>query len=92
MQNNFKSIFINKSIDISNKTYTWENSYIKFLDNFKMDAFGEGNYKIIDKQQIIANFGGRIHYISFNIDYTEFSSTRKDDLLIVNGKLIDCTL
>ena len=79
--NNFKSII--------DKTYSWENSCIKFLDNFKMDAFGEGNYQIINTQNIIATFGGRIHYISFNIDYTEFSSTRKDDLQIVNGKLIN---
>jgi FkbM family methyltransferase len=78
--------------EIKYKTYSWENSYIKFLDNFKMDAFGEGNYNIIDKQNIIANFGGRIHNISFNIDYTEFSSTRKDDLQIVNGKIINYTL
>ena len=84
---------INKFITIidilKNKRYSWETSYIKFLDNFKMDAFGEGNYKIIDKQNIIAIFGGRIHNISFNIDYTEFISTRKDDLQIVNGKLIN---
>jgi hypothetical protein len=53
-----------------------------------MDAFGEGNYKFIDKQNIIANFGGREHSIKFNIDYTEFSSTRKDDLQIVNEKVI----
>jgi lipopolysaccharide biosynthesis glycosyltransferase len=83
--NNFVSI-IDKII---NKTYSWEYSCIKFLDNFKMDAFGEGNYEIIDKQNIIATFGGRIHNISFNNDYTEFSSTRKDDLQIVNGKLIN---
>ena len=75
-----------------NKSYTWENSYIRFLDNFKMDAFGEGNYKIIDKQNIIATFGGRIHNISFNIDYSEFTSIRKDDLQIVNGKVINYTL
>ena len=35
-----------------------------------MDAFGKGNYKIIDKQNIIATFGSHIHNISFNIDYT----------------------
>ena len=68
-----------------------ENSYIKFLDNFKMDAFGKGDYKIIDEQNIIANFGDRIHNISFNIDYTEFSSIRKDDLQIINGKQIILT-
>lgn len=80
---------INVYVSIIDKTYSWENSCIKFLDNFKMDAFGEGNYQIINTQNIIATFGGRIHYISFNIDYTEFSSTRKDDLQIVNGKLIN---
>jgi predicted O-methyltransferase YrrM len=84
---------INKIVDkIINNTYTWENSQIKFLDNYKMDAFGEGNYKIIDKQNIISNFGGREHRIKFNIDYTEFSSTRIDDLQIVNGKVINYTL
>jgi len=71
---------------LENKKYSWGNSYIKFLDNFKMDAFGGGDYKVIDKQNIIANFGFRIHNISFNNDYTEFTSTRKDDLQIVNGK------
>jgi lipopolysaccharide biosynthesis glycosyltransferase len=76
--------FIN---NLKNKTYTWGDSYIKFLDNFKMDAFGEGHYSFINKQNIIANFGGREHNIIFNDDYTSFTSTRKDDLLIVNGKL-----
>ena len=52
----------------------------KCLENFKMIDFGEGNYKIIDKRNIIANFGGRIHNIILNIDYTEFLSIRKDDL------------
>jgi lipopolysaccharide biosynthesis glycosyltransferase len=84
--------FKNKTYSFINKTYSWENSYIKFIDNFKMDAFGEGNYKIIDKQNIIANFGGRIHNICFNIDYTEFSSIRKDDLQTLNGKIIDSIL
>ena len=88
-----KTIHIDNDIwcssKIVNNTYTWENSQIKFLDNYKMDAFGEGNYKIINKQNIIANFGGREHSIKFNIDYTEFSSTRIDDLQIVNGKVIN---
>ena len=80
---------INKFIyNLENKTYSWEKSYIKFLDNFKMDAFGEGNYQFIDKQNIIALFGGREHNINFNDDYTCFSSTRKDDLQIVTGKII----
>ncbi len=53
-----------------------------------MDAFGEGMYKIIDKQNIIATFGGRVHKISFNDDYTEFSAIRKGDLRILKGKAI----
>jgi hypothetical protein len=84
--------FVNIIDKIINKTYSWENSYIRFLDNFKMNAFGEGYYKIIDKQNIIANFGGRIHNICFNNDYTQFTSSRKDDLQIVNGKVINYTL
>jgi len=80
---------VNKIYKIINKTYSWGNSYIKFLDNFKMDAFGQGNYKIIDEKNIIANFGGRTHNISFNTGYTEFSSVRKDDSQIVNGNLIN---
>jgi O-methyltransferase len=80
---------INNKVEnkIVNNTYTWENSYIKFLDNFKMHAFGEGYYKFIDKQNIIANFGGRNHNIKFNDDYTNFLSTRNDDLQIVVGIL-----
>jgi hypothetical protein len=81
------SIVHGKLINLTNKTYTWEASYIKFLDHFKMDAFGEGYYSFINKQNIIAKFGGREHNIIFNDDYTSFTSTRKDDLQIVNGKL-----
>ena len=75
-------------LSLENKTYSWGDSYIKFLDNLKMDAFGQGNYQIINAQNIIAIFGGKIHDISFNDDYTEFSSTRKDDLQIVKGKIL----
>lgn len=72
---------------LENKTYSWETAYIKFLDNFKMNAFGEGYYKFLDKQNIIAYFGGREHNITFNDDYTEFLSVRKDDLQVITGKL-----
>jgi predicted oxidoreductase/ectoine hydroxylase-related dioxygenase (phytanoyl-CoA dioxygenase family) len=74
--------------EIIYKTYTWENSYIKFLDNFKMDAFGEGKYEVIDDNNIIAIFGGRIHNILFNENYTMFSSIREDDLQAVFGSII----
>jgi len=79
---------VNKFVNnITNKTYSWEKSYIKFLDNFKMDAFGEGFYTCIDNTRIIAIFGGREHLIKFNEDYTYFTSIRTGDLQIVNGKL-----
>jgi hypothetical protein len=53
-----------------------------------MDAFGKGYYEFIDKYNIIANFGGRIHNIVFNKNYTTFKSTRKDDSQIVIGEII----
>ena len=49
----------------------------------------EGFYEFIDKNNIIAKFGGREHIITFNDNYTSFSSTRKDDLEIVIGKIIE---
>jgi O-methyltransferase len=79
--------FINKN-NFENKTYTWCNSSISFLDNYKMNAFGEGFYEIINNYNIIANFGGRKHNIVFNDDYSSFTSTRLDDLQIIIGKII----
>jgi hypothetical protein len=73
---------------LEDKKYNWGDTRIKFLKNNKMEAFGDGNYEIIDDFNIIANFGGREHNIKFNNDYTEFTSIRKDDLCIVNGKLL----
>ena len=88
VQKNYKQIFNEGANHLLNKTYTWENSYIKFIDNFKMDAFGEGRYEFINTYDIIANFGGRIHYIQFDNNYTSFLSKRYDDSEIIIGKLI----
>jgi len=76
--------------NIVNKSYNWENSYVTFLDNFKMDAFGEGQYKIMDKQTVVVFFGGREHTITFNDNYTSFTSIR-DDYEIVTGKSLKTT-
>lgn len=84
-------IIENKIDDINyiiKKKYEWEESYIKFLDYVRMDAFGRGYYKVIDNYNIIANFGKREHNIRFNDDYTEFISIRKGDLCIVFGKIL----
>ena len=82
---------INKVIinNLENKTYTWGDSSISFLENFKMDAFGKGYYKFIDEQNIIAYFGCREHDIKFNSSYTSFVSTRRGNLSIVTGNLKD---
>ena len=74
--------------EIQNKSYSWENSFITFLDNCEMYAFGKGHYIIINKHNIIAFFGGKIHDIFFYDDYTSFISTRHNDLIIVKGKLL----
>ena len=42
-----------------------------------MDAFGKGNYVIVDKQNIIARFGNKTHVIKF---------IREGDSQVVNGK------
>ena len=73
---------------IKYKKFTWELSSITFLDNDKMEAFGSGEYEYIDKTRIKAFFGGRVHIIEFNSDYTNFKSTREGDLQIVEGWII----
>jgi FkbM family methyltransferase len=72
-----------------NNKYSWgEESYITFLDNNIMDAFGKGTYRIIDNHNIIAYFGSRTHNIKFNDNFTEFISIRQDDSCVINGKVI----
>jgi FkbM family methyltransferase len=100
LKNNFKRVLTNMTIhgwgdalyivnnNFINNKYSWgEDSYIKFLENNIMDAFGVGNYKLIDNHNITAYFGGKEHNIQFNNNYTNFISIRKDDLCIVKGKL-----
>jgi len=80
--------YVQFKMNIENKTYSWENSTIQFLTDFEMNAFGKGEYKITDERKIVATFGGKIHDISFNEDFTNFLSIRKDDLYCVNGQLL----
>ena len=68
-----------------NKKYAWENSKIEFLENGKMNAFGEGTYEFIDKYLVKCNFGSRDHLLKFNEDYSTFISIRKTDFEIVHG-------
>ena len=73
---------------LDNKTYSWNTSNISFLPNFKMKAFGNGNYKHINDFKVEATFGGQVHLLTFNKNYTNFNSVRKSDNENVNGKLI----
>jgi hypothetical protein len=73
---------------LDNKKYSWENSFITFLEDGEMNAFGKGLFIQEETYRFQANFGGRIHSLVFNSDYTEFISTRKDDGQIVKGVIV----
>ncbi len=81
MQNSFTDLLVNNK-------YSWGSGVITFLENGKMDAFGIGAYSYLDKNIINAKFGGRVHKISFNEDYTKYTSIRHYDNEIVKGVLI----
>jgi len=66
--------------------YTWGYNYIVFLKNGKMNAFGNGQYKIIDKFVVTATFGKKTHVITFNADYSTFTSVRGCDNEVMIGK------
>ena len=74
--------------NIENKTYQWENSTITFLEKCKMNAFGDGYYSYINEHTIEAHFGSRIHTITFDENYENFTSIRDRDSLKINGKLM----
>jgi hypothetical protein len=75
--NNIKNN-IKNNINIINKSYSWDDTSITFLENNKMNALGDGQYvevnKIFGFHFVIADFGSRKYTIIFNGDYTEFTS------------------
>ena len=87
--NNNQCVAINTELNdynyLSNKKYLWGNSNIEFLENGKMNAFGVGEYRFIDKYLIKCDFGGREHLLKFNENYSRFFSVRKDDFEVVVG-------
>ena len=75
-----------------NTKYSWGNNNIhtiKFLENGEMDAFGKGNYDLSEPQVVQANFGSEKHKLTFNEDYTEFTSIREKDGEVIKGTLIE---
>jgi uncharacterized Fe-S cluster protein YjdI len=71
-----------------NKKYMWGTGIIHFLENGVMDAFGNGIYSYLDKHKINACFGGREHEITFNENYSEYTSIRKHDNECIKGNII----
>jgi len=68
-----------------NKTYTWNNSIIEFLENYKINAIGSGRYSFIDKYLVKCDLDGKEHLLKFNRDYSRFISVRKDDFEVLVG-------
>ena len=52
-----------------------------------MDAFGKGNYYFLQPQVVQANFGNESHTLTFNKDYTEFTSIREKDSETIKGNI-----
>lgn len=72
-------------VHLVNKKYKWQDSNIEFLENGKMNAFGEGKYTFIDKMFAKCDFGNREHLLKFEDNYSRFISIRKDDFEVVTG-------
>jgi lipopolysaccharide biosynthesis glycosyltransferase len=75
--------------NLCNKTYTWRESYITFLKNGKMNAFGVGSCSYVEKNTFIAYCGGRYHTLTFTDDFSEFVSIRQGDNERIVGKLYE---
>ena len=73
---------------LQGKTYTWEFNTITFLDDGKLEAFGQGTYKQLSSHIFQADFALRAHILIFTEDYSKFTSVRKDDNEIVRGQFI----
>jgi hypothetical protein len=72
-----------------NRTYSWQNSSITFLENGRMNAFGEGKYMKTGDYTIRAFFCGRMHTITFDNEYKTFNSVRGYDNHLVTGSYVD---
>ena len=70
---------------LERKVFSWNNYTIEFLENGKMDAFGDGYYEFKDTYIIVTWFGNEECCIVFNNDYTHFTSIRKRDNDVVKG-------
>ena len=83
-----KGRLINQISELENTNYSWNEHVISFLEGNKIDAFGNGTYNYISNHEIKAEFGSEEHILTFNEDYTEFTSKRVRDNEIIKGRLI----
>lgn len=67
------------------KKYVWGSSQIEFLEKDKMNAFGPGKYKFIDKYLVQCDFGRREHLLRFDENYSTFFSVRRNDFEVRSG-------
>ena len=74
---------------IENKIYSWQDYTIKFLENGQINAFRNGNYIFLQQNVVQVDFGLEKHKLTFNEDYTKFTSVRESDGEIIKGELID---
>ena len=69
---------VKNNINIINKSYSWEDTSITFLENNKMNALGDGQYvelnTIFGFHFVLTDFGSTKYTLIFNDDYTEFTS------------------
>jgi hypothetical protein len=74
--------------NLGNRTYTWKNLYITFLEKGKMNAFGIGNYTHIKNREFLTDFGGNQYRFIFNEDYTRFAASEIDGNESIEGVLV----
>jgi hypothetical protein len=74
--------------NLGNRTYTWKNLYITFLEKGKMNAFGIGNYSHIKNREFLTDFGGNQYKFIFNQDYTLFNASEIDANENTEGVLV----
>ena len=70
---------------LNNKSFKWEKSTINFLENGKIDAFKGGVYKFVDQYLVNCYFGGKVHLLIFNKDFSHYISIRKYDFEVVKS-------
>jgi len=73
---------------LSGKSYTWNSATIRFINGLLATPWSIGTYTY-NENSVNATWSGYSHDLTFNPDYTSFTSVRKNDNEVVTGKLSD---